>query len=101
VSKIKEMCTITRKIKTLKVQRVMREIESTIFAVNCTWKYGSPKTSKTRNQNICTKCKALVQNVKICSLRTKHLVMFWNKNEDQNIVIQLADFWKNSVQVIF
>lgn len=25
--------------------------------------------------------------------------MFWNKNEEQNVVTRLADFWKNSVQV--
>jgi hypothetical protein len=59
-----------------------RTIESTMFSANCTWKNGSPKTSKTRNQNNCAKCKALVQNVKICSLLTKHLVMLYNKNED-------------------
>lgn len=26
--------------------------------------------------------------------------MFWNENEEQKVVTRLADFWKNSVQVI-
>jgi hypothetical protein len=64
----------------------MRDAERTVFAANCTWKYGTLVTSKTRNQNTATKCKALVQNVKICSIFTEHLVMFWNKNEGQNVV---------------
>jgi hypothetical protein len=42
-----------------------------------------------------------VQNVKICSIFTKHFVMFWNKNEGQNVVTRLTDIWKNSVQVFF
>jgi hypothetical protein len=79
-------------MKTLKVQIIMSDIEYTMFAANCTWKYGSPITSKTRNQNTCAKCKALVQNVKVCSILTKHLVMFSNNNEDHKIVTQLADF---------
>jgi hypothetical protein len=97
---MKETRTIMRKMKTLKAQTVMRDIESTIFAANCTWKYGSPITSKTRNQKTCAMCKALVENVKICILLTEDLVMFWNKNENQNIITQPAKFWKNSVQVI-
>lgn len=52
--------TIRRKFKTFKAQKVMRDIESTINAADCTWKYGSPVTSKIRNQNTSTKCKALV-----------------------------------------
>ena len=51
MSEMKETHTVRRKIKTLKAPTVMRDIESTIFAANCTWKYGSPVTSKTRNQN--------------------------------------------------
>jgi hypothetical protein len=43
---------------------------------------------------------ALVQNVKICRIFKKHLVLFWNKNEEQKVVTQLGDFWKNCVQVI-
>jgi len=96
---MKETHTVRRKLKTLKAQTIMRDVEKTIFAAKCTWKYGAPVTSKTRNQNTATKCKALEQNVKICSIFTKHLVMFWNKNEGQNVVTQLADFGKNSVHV--
>lgn len=99
MSEMKESHRVRRKLKILKAQTVMRDVESTIFAANCTWKYGTPVTSKTRNQNTATKCQSLVQNAKIRSIFTKHFVMFWNKNEGQNVVTRLADFWKNSVQV--
>jgi len=97
MSEMKETHTVRREVKKLKAQTVMRDVES--FAPNCTRKYGTPVTSKTRNQNTATKCKALVQNMKICNIFTEQLVMFWNKNEEQNVVTRLADFWKNSVQV--
>jgi hypothetical protein len=60
---MKETHTVRRKVKKLKAQTFMRDVES--FAPNCTQKYGTPVTSTTRNQNTATKCKALVQNVKI------------------------------------
>jgi hypothetical protein len=41
---MKETCTVRRKLKTLKAQTVMRDVESTIFATNCTWQYGTPFT---------------------------------------------------------
>jgi hypothetical protein len=52
---MKETYTVKRKLKTLKAQTVMRDVESTIFAANCTWQYGTHVTSKTRNKNTATK----------------------------------------------